>query len=112
MNIYNKIKTALTPLAPIPFVPVTYGGSATTYVTYFQYNKKGSAFAEITKELAKNYYVQIDLWSSALQVDLQEQIEGLLVSNEFCEISTQNLYEIDTKQYHAAIRATYYDKHS
>lgn len=112
MNIYNKLKNTLAPLAPVPFVPITYGGTETTYVTYFQYNKLGKAYAETKNEMAKAYYVQVDLWSTALQMNLEEQIEELLTSNDFCEIKSQDLFEKDTKNYHTAIRATYYDMHS
>lgn len=112
MNIYNKLKTTLAPLAPIPCVPITYGGAEPTYITYFQYNKKGSVFAETNKEMAKAYYVQINLWSIALQVSIEEQIETLLTNNGFCEITAQDLYESDTKKYHTAISCTFIDEHS
>lgn len=112
MNIYNKLKNTLSPLAPIPFVPMTYGGTETTYITYFQYNKLGKSYAETINEMTKAYYIQVDLWSNTLQVDLEEKIELLLKNNDFCEITSQDLFEKDTKNYHTAIRATYYDMHS
>lgn len=111
MNVYNVLKTALSSLT-IPCVPTTYGGTATTYVTYFKYNDQGSAFAETTKEMAKDYHAQVDLWSKTLQVELEEQIKTLLSNNGFCDITAQNLYESETKTYHTPISCTYVDEHS
>lgn len=114
MNIYNVLKTALTPLT-IPHVPMSYSGNETTYATYFEYDNKAGAYAEINKEMAREYYVQVDLWSNTLQVDLKEQIKMLLTSNKFYDITSQDLTEkIDNKAmiYHTAIRAVYIDAHS
>lgn len=114
MNIYNKLKTTLASLT-IPHVPMNYGGSEPTYVTYFEYDNKAGAYAEISKEMAREHYVQVDLWSDALQVDLVEQIKALLASNEFYSITSHDLTEkIDNKTiiYHTPIRAAYIDAHS
>lgn len=114
MNIYNKLKTTLSPLT-IPHVPMSYSGNETTYTTYFEYDNKAGAYAEISKEMAREHYVQVDLWSNTLQVDLAEQIKALLGSNEFYSITSQDLTEkIDNKTmiYHTAIRAVCIDAHS
>lgn len=111
MNIYNVLKTTLASLT-VPCVPITYGGPETTYITYLQYNKKGSAFAETTKEMAKDYHAQVDIYSKTLEVELEEQVEALLTNSGFCEITAQDLYESETKTFHTAISCTYVDEHS
>lgn len=111
MNIYNMIKTALSPLN-IPCEPINYSGSATTYITYFCYNSQGETFAEIDKEMAKGFYVQVDIWSTESPLDLKIQVESVMVAAGFCNPKSQDLYEKETRTFHIPCRFTFIDMHS
>lgn len=108
MNIYNKLKTTLATLT-VSCVPIEFGGSDTTYVIYTSYNEKGEAFANTYDEMAGGYYIQIDIWSNTLQVDLKEQIKTLLKQNGFFDITSRDLYDSQKRFDHTVIDCTYFD---
>jgi len=89
---------------PIKFQ--TYGGVATTYITFFTYLKQGESFSEDTEELSGNY-IQVDIWSKERNVTLYEQVKTLIIEAQFKRTDEVELYESDTKIYHKGIRFFY-----
>lgn len=90
----------------VPVVSRKYSGSATTYITFFRYNKQGEAWAE-NKEIATGHYMQVDVWSKSDCTQLSEQVENALIEAGFIRTFVMDLFELDTLMYHTVLRLTY-----
>lgn len=98
MNFRSVVETALTPLS-IPGGHQRYTGTATTYYTFFRYNKQGLEWAEDV-EIETGHYIQLDIWSKSDCTDVAEEAERLMVEAGFYRNGTGSHYEDDTKTYH------------
>ena len=106
----SAIKKAISPI--MPAAHGHYGGTATTYATYFMYNEQPEEYAE-NAPITTGSYWQIDLWrepndSNKTDLDdLKEQVKTALSSIGFQGFTAQELYESDTKTDHIALRCNF-----
>lgn len=75
----------------------------TPYLEYQIYDENGEEWAE-NKEIATNYYIQIDLFSKTDYSDIELKIKEKMINAGFDRTSGADLYEEDTLLYHKAMR--------
>lgn len=75
----------------------------TPYVEYEIFDEDGELWEE-GKETATNYYVQIDLFSLTDYTELENKIREVMLNASFERSMAADLYEVDTKLYHKAMR--------
>lgn len=75
----------------------------TPYIEYELYDENGEEWAE-NKEIATNYYVQVDIFSKTDYTDLENKIKEVMLNAGFNRTSCAGLYENDTQLYHCAMR--------
>lgn len=83
-----------------------YSGSATTYITFFEYLGQGESFAD-NEEKSTGHYIQVDIWSLSDYSTLVNSVLTAMKTAGFKRISEADLYENDTKIYHKPIRFFY-----
>lgn len=105
MNYRSLVKTTLAPLN-IPAAFQIYTGTATTYCTFFRYNKQGLSWAE-DAETTTGHYIQLDIWSKTDCTDLADQAEPLMIAAGFIRTGGQSLFESDTKIHHESLDFLY-----
>ena len=107
MNLNSLIISTLAPTGvPVDFQ--TYTGTATTYITFFEYNQQGALYADDT-ELNTRYSVQIDVWSKGNYKNVVEQARTLMTNAGFTRNSENDIYERETQIFHKVMRF-YYSK--
>jgi hypothetical protein len=105
MNLNSLILSTLaTTNVPVAFQ--VYTGTATTYITFFEYNQQGSLFADDTEKQTQ-HSIQVDVWSKGNYGELVEQVKTLLNTVGFTRNSEGELYESDTKTFHKYLRFYY-----
>lgn len=105
MNIHNLIKTILAP-TNIPSSLLTYTGTATTYITFFEYNQRGSLYLE-DDEATTTHSIQVDVWSKGNYLTLVDQVKSLMKQAGFTRNSEAEFFEEDTKIFHKVLRFYY-----
>ena len=105
--INSLIVNALKPLN-VPVSSEKYSGTATTYITFFLYNRQGEAWAD-NAEINTGHYLQVDVWSSANCEALADQVETLIQAAGFARTFRRGAYELDTFIYHETIRFSYFN---
>lgn len=105
MNIHNLIKTTLEP-TKVTTSLLTYTGTATTYITYFEYNQRGSLYLEDDEETT-THSIQVDIWSKGNYLTLVEQVKNLMKQAGFTRNSEAEFFEEDTKFFHKVLRFYY-----
>lgn len=105
MNIHNLIKTTLE-LTKVPTSLLTYTGTSTTYITYFEYNQHGSLHLE-DNEATTTHSIQVDIWSKGNYLTLVNQVKNLMKQAGFTRNSEAEFFEEDTKIFHKVIRFYY-----
>ncbi len=73
------------------------------YVEYEIFDENGEEWAE-NKEIATNYYVQVDIFSKKDYVDLENKIKEIMINAGFNRSMCADLYENDTQLFHKAMR--------
>lgn len=73
------------------------------YIEYEFYDENGEEWAE-NKEIATNYYIQVDIFSKTDYTDLENKIKEILINAGFNRSMSADLYENDTQLYHKAMR--------
>ena len=73
------------------------------YIEYAIYDEEGALFAE-GKELAADYYIQVDIFTKVDYTALEDAIKAKMESAGFARTSGADLYEADTLYYHKAMR--------
>lgn len=76
------------------------------YVTYRVYDEIGEIWAE-NREVATNYYVQVDTFSKGSYSDLERLIKEKMINAGFIRTASVDLYEDETELYHKAMRFIY-----
>jgi hypothetical protein len=117
MNLKPLIHDTLMPVAPTAPAKKSqkYGGKATTYITFFEYDKQPEEAAD-DETTANGRYWQIDLWRlkddpyTTDLYDIEQQIEKALATTGFGDFTYQDLYEADTETAHYAIRCYFYEE--
>lgn len=80
-----------------------YSGTATTYITFFEYAEKGEFWAD-NQELQTGHYIQVDVWSKSDYTTLAGNILSALIDAGFRRQYSNDLYENDTGFYHRVMR--------
>ncbi len=75
----------------------------TPYIEYEIFDENGEDYAE-NKEIATNYYIQIDIFSKGDYTDLENLIKEKMLNAGFERSMCADLYEEDTQFYHKAMR--------
>lgn len=105
----SLITSTLAPLN-IPVCFQKYSGTASTYITFFNYLNKGETFSD-DKEEGTGYYIQLDLWYKTDVRDLAKQISDLLIDQGFTKSNIRDMpYDADTKIYHTVISVFYLEE--
>ncbi|MDT0163820.1 hypothetical protein [Bacillus sp. AG4(2022)] len=101
--ILNKlILSALKDIgAPVAFQK--YKGSASTYVTFFEYNQNGALYAD-DAEQKTSHSIQVDIWSKEDYTQIYQSVKAALLNIGFRRIFETELYENDTEIYHKVLR--------
>ncbi|MBS4539824.1 prohead protease [Clostridium sp. D2Q-11] len=73
------------------------------YVTYRIYDEGGEDWTE-NREVATNYYVQVDIFSKGSYSELERLIKEKMINACFIRTASVDLYEEETELYHKAIR--------
>lgn len=73
------------------------------YIEYEIFDESGQEWAE-NKEIATNYYVQVDIFSKGDYTNLENKIKEVMESAGFNRTSCVGLYENDTQLNHCAMR--------
>lgn len=102
MNLNSLIRSTLTP-TNVPVAFQKYSGTATTYISFFEYNQQGAQFGDDT-ELHTQQSIQVDVWSKGDYVALVEQVRTLMIDAGFMRNSEGELYETDNAIYHKWMR--------
>ena len=99
----NKLIIDTLKVLGVPVTFQTYSGTATTYITFFNYLENIESYAD-NKETSKGNYIQIDIWSKGDYTTLVDSVLEALKQAEFQRTYVTELYENDTKLYHKVIR--------
>ena len=91
----------------VPVSSEKYSGTASTYITFFLYNRQGEAWAD-NAEIATGHYLQVDVWSGANCEALADQVETLMQATGFARTFRRGTYEYDTLTFHETIRFSYF----
>ena len=75
----------------------------TPYIEYEIYDENGEEWAE-NREIATNYYVQVDIFSKTDYSDIENKIKEKKLNAGFERSMAADLYEQDTGYYHKAMR--------
>lgn len=73
------------------------------YIEYEFYDENGEEWAE-NKEIATNYYIQVDIFSKIDYTELENKIKEKMINAGFNRSMCADLYENDTQLYHKAMR--------
>lgn len=79
------------------------------YLEYEIIDEYGEEWAE-NKEIATNYYIQIDVFSKGDYTELENKIKEKMINAGFTRSTAADLYEKDTGLYHKAMRFIYTTK--
>lgn len=76
------------------------------YIEYEIYDEEGALYTE-GKEVATDYYIQVDIFSETDYSDIEERVKEKMLSAGFEGGHGPDLYEKDTKLYHKPLRFNY-----
>ncbi len=87
--------------------PVRYGwydeAMNEQHITYYVVSDSTDEF-EDDEEATLHYVIQVDVWSREDDSKIIKQIKQLMKANGFVRMDSVDLFEVDTKIYHKAIR--------
>ncbi len=72
-------------------------------LTYFEVDNIGNLYAD-DQEIGSEIVFQIDLWSQASLSSYALAVDDIMTGLGFARITSQDLYEVDTKIYHKVMR--------
>lgn len=101
-------KLVIDTLSPLK-IPVSfqkYNGTASTYITFFEYLQQSESYAD-NLETCKGHYIQVDLWSKEDYTNLVERILNTMKQVGFRRTTETEIYENDTQTYHKVLRFFY-----
>ncbi|KIP21135.1 hypothetical protein JV16_01629 [Anoxybacillus ayderensis] len=90
----------------VPVAFQTYSGTATTYITFFEYNQFSALNAD-DEEQQTAHFIQVDVWSKGDYTSIVQQVKERMIAAGFRRTSEVDLFEEETKTYHKAIRFSY-----
>jgi len=97
-----KLSDILKPTG-VSVTKLRYGGTDTTYITYFEYMQQGGSYADNNENNAE-HFMQIDVWSKIDCTDIAQQTKTLLTNAGFRRTYETEMFESDTLTYHKVIR--------
>lgn len=102
------IKQILDPLG-VPVEFQTYGGKASTYITFFNTMENAESYAD-NEETSTGYYIQVDVWSKSNYATLVASTLKMLKQAGFRRTYMTEFYEKDTKIFHKVIRVSKFEE--
>lgn len=93
-------------------VPVsfqTYSGTATTYITFFEYLQLAENYADNVDRTA-GHYIQVDIWSKGDYTTLRNITLAALKAVGFSKTHETEVFENDTLIYHKVLRLFYLEE--
>ncbi|PLR93192.1 tail completion protein gp17 [Bacillus sp. T33-2] len=102
MSLNSLIINTLKPLS-VPVAFQTYTGTATTYITFFEFNQNGALHGD-DSELKSRHSIQVDIWSKGDYTTLAKQVKEKLIEAGFTRTMETEFFEADTKIYHKVLR--------
>jgi hypothetical protein len=105
MSLNKLIIDTLSPLG-VPVAFHRYTGTATTYITFFEFNQRSAMNADDSEQNTQ-HSIQVDIWSKGDYTNLVQQVKNALNGVGFFRTSEAEFYEDDTKIYHKVIRFNY-----
>jgi len=113
MSLFNKIKTALTPLdIPVRRLALSKKDTAENFNQYIivtEYNQYGALHAD-DEEVATAHSIQISLFTKFNYIDTVKQIKNLLKPLGFSRTNEYEFFEDETGYYHKVIRFSYVEE--
>jgi hypothetical protein len=101
------IINSLKDLAPTSFL--TYKGSESTYITFFEYNQNSAQNADDVEKFTGHSY-QVDVFSKGNYLSLVKEVKLRLKNIGFTRTFETEFYEEDTGFYHRVLRFYYASK--
>jgi hypothetical protein len=108
MSLNKLIIDTLKPLG-VPVNFQTYSGTATTYITFFEYNQFSALNADDEEQQTAHFF-QVDIWSKGDYTSLVDQVKELMTAAGFRRTTETDLYESDTKIFHKVLRFSYVEE--
>jgi hypothetical protein len=105
MSLNKLIIDTLKPIG-VPVAFQTYSGTATTYITFFEYNQFSALNAD-DEEQQTAHFIQVDVWSKGDYTSIVQQVKDRLKEAGFRRTTETDLYEPETKIYHKVLRFSY-----
>jgi hypothetical protein len=105
MSLNKLIIDTLKPIG-VPVNFQTYSGTATTYITFFEYSQQSALNAD-DEEQKTVHRIQVDVWSKGDYTSIVQQVKDLMNAAGFRRTTETELYEPDTKIYHKMLRFSY-----
>jgi hypothetical protein len=105
MSLNKLIIDTLKPIG-VPVAFQTYSGTATTYITFFEYNQFSALNADDEEQQTAHFF-QVDVWSKGDYTSIVQQVKDRMTAAGFRRTTETELYEPDTKIYHKALRFSY-----
>lgn len=72
-------------------------------LSYFELDNTGDLYAD-DQEIASEIIFQIDLWGKTSLSNYANAVNSAMVSLDFARMQSQDLYEVDNRIYHKAMR--------
>jgi hypothetical protein len=108
MSLNKLILDTLKPVG-VPVAFQTYSGTATTYITFFEYNQFGALHADDEEQETALFY-QVDVWSKGDYTAIVQQVKQLMKQAGFRRTFETELYEPDTQIFHKVLRFSYVEE--
>ncbi|ESU71108.1 hypothetical protein T260_15120 [Geobacillus thermopakistaniensis] len=108
MSLNKLIIDTLKPIG-VPVAFQTYSGTATTYITFFEYNQFSALNAD-DEEQQTAHFIQVDVWSKGDYTAIVQQVKDLMTAAGFRRTFETELYEPDTKIFHKVLRFSYVEE--
>lgn len=105
MIINKLVIDTLKPLN-IPVSFQRYNGTATTYITFFEYLQQGESYADNEEKLT-GHYIQVDIWSKNDYSSIVDSVKTNMKNAGFRRTTETEIYENDTQIYHKSLRFFY-----
>ncbi|HEY5576208.1 MAG TPA: hypothetical protein VIK34_05765 [Clostridiaceae bacterium] len=93
----------------VPVSFMKYSGTATTYITFFEYMQQGESYADNT-EKNTGHYIQVDIWSKTDYTTLRNSTLAALKAVGFSKTYETEMFESDTLIYHKILRLFYLEE--
>jgi hypothetical protein len=80
-----------------------------THITFCELSDRSNNISD-DKEEDILHTIQVDIWSKKDEWKLKKEVKNLMIDNDFGYVEGRDLFEIDTKIYHKALRFNYLEE--